>query len=196
MFKKFLLSLVCLLFIFLSGCSSSKQIDVASLAETVTADIKDGSLCYTFYIIGSDEKVDSVSVFANSFNQACSIAKKSYIPNLSLAKFELFVVNKKIYKEILKSDIEYISSEYYISPLSYVALCDDNTMKFFSETKDAPKVAEEHILLLKNKNKSVNINSLSIFNNFSSAYDREFYIPFINSNEELKAEAIKINSKK
>lgn len=193
MIKKTLVSIMCLLMMFLQGCKSSKQIDVASLAETVTINQTADGLSYTFYIIDSGNAANSVSITAKSLSDAINQAKNSYIPNLSLSKLELLLINENAYSEILKSDIAFVSSRYDISPLSYVSLCDKDTMKIFSKAKDGLNTIEEHIMLLKNKNNEVKINSLSIFNSFAGDNKKEFYVSYINSNNELKAEPYSIN---
>lgn len=193
MIKKTLVSIMCLLMMFLQGCKSSKQIDVASLAETVTINQTADGLSYTFYIIDSGNAANSVSITAKSLSDAINQAKNSYIPNLSLSKLELLLINENAYSEILKSDIAFVSSRYDISPLSYVSLCDNHTMKIFSKAKDGLNTIEEHIMLLKNKNNEVKINSLSIFNSFAGDDKKEFYVSYINSNNELKAEPYSIN---
>lgn len=196
MFKKFMLCFLCLMSIFLTGCSASKQIDTAALVETVTVEYKDGKTEYTFYLLDSEEDVNKVSVLADSLQEAASLAKKRYIPNFSFSKLELFVVNKNLYESIFKKDISYISKEYYLSPLMYTAVCDDNTLRFISNTKDAPKQIEEHIMLQKKKDRDLCIDCLSIFNNYESDNITEFYIPYLNSELELKAEPYKINVEK
>jgi len=55
---------------------------------------------------------------------------------------------------------------------------------------------EEHIVLIKNKNKDISLNCLSIFNNFFSDFNKEFSVSYINSDREIKAESIKINAEK
>lgn len=193
MIKKTLISIMCLLMMFLQGCKSSKQIDVASLAETVTINQTADGLSYTFYIIDSGNAANPVSITAKSLSDAINQAKNSYIPNLSLSKLELLLINGNAYLESLKSDIAFVSSRYDISPLSYVSLCDNDTMKIFSKAKDGLNTIEEHIMLLKNKNNEVKINSLSIFNSFAGDNKKEFYVSYINSNNELKAEPYSIN---
>ena len=194
--KKIILILLCVLSILFSGCSSSKQVDKASIAETVTAGEKDGRICYTFYLLSSSDTPVFTSVFADSFEQACTKAKSEYIPNLSLSKLELFITEEKIMDKTLKSDIKYISEKPYFSPLMYVTLCDDSLVEKFVNDKKLPEQVEEHIVLIKNKNKDISLNCLSIFNNFFSDFNKEFSVSYINSDREIKAESIKINAEK
>ena len=194
--KKIILILLCVLSILFSGCSSSKQVDKASIAETVTVGEKDGRICYTFYLLSSSDTPVFTSVFADSFEQACTKAKSEYIPNLLLSKLELFITEEKIMDKTLKSDIKYISEKPYFSPLMYVTLCDDSLVEKFVNDKKLPEQVEEHIVLIKNKNKDISLNCLSIFNNFFSDFNKEFSVSYINSDREIKAESIKINAEK
>lgn len=196
MLKKIILILLCISSILFTGCSSSKQVDKASIAETVTVGEKDGRICYTFYLLSSSDNPVFTSVFADSFEQACLKAKSEYIPNLSLSKLELFITEEKIMDKTLKADIKYISEKPCFSPLMYVTLCDENLAEKFVNDKELPEKTEKHIVLLKNKNKDISINSLSIFNNFYSDSNKEFSVSYINSEKEIKAETRIINDEK
>ena len=196
MTKNIILIFLCISSIFFTGCSSSKQVDKASIAETVTVGEKDGKICYTFYLLSSSDTPVFTSVFADSFEQACTKAKSEYIPNLSLSKLELFITEERIADKTLKSDIKYISEKPYFSPLMYVTLCDENLAEKFVNDKKLPEKVEEHIILIKNKNNDISLNSLSIFNNFFSDTNKEFSVSYINSKEEIKAETININVEK
>lgn len=194
--KKTILILLCISSILFTGCSSSKQVDKASIAETVTVGEKDGKICYTFYMLSSSDTPVFTSVFADSFEQACAKAKREYLPNLSLTKLELFITEERIMDKTLKSDVKYISEKPYFSPLMYVTLCDENLPAICANDKKLPEKAEEHIILLKKNNKDISLNSLSIFNNFYSDNNKEFSVSYINSNKEIKAETLKINAEK
>lgn len=194
--KKTILTLLCISSILFTGCSSSKQVDKASIAETVTVGEKDDKICYTFYMLSSSDTPVFTSVFADSFEQACAKAKREYIPNLSLAKLELFITEERIMDKTLKSDVKYISEKPYFSPLMYVTLCDENLPARFANDKKLPEKTEEHIILLKKNNKDISLNSLSIFNNFYSDNNKEFSVSYINSDKEIKAETLKINAEK
>ena len=113
MAKKIILILLCITSILFTGCSSSKQVDMASIAEAVTVGEKDGKICYTFYLLSSSDTPVFTSVFADSFEQACSKAKSEYIPNLSLSKLELFITEERIMDKTLKNDIKYIYEKPY-----------------------------------------------------------------------------------
>ncbi len=196
MIKKLLCIMLSLLSVFATGCTSSKQIDKASIVETVTVDEKDGQKVYTFYLLSGEEKPKSVAVPSDNFKNACDLAKEKYIPNLSLAKFELYSVNEKIYSDVLTDDMKFISEQAYFSPVAYVTLCDSETLKKFSEEKETAVEIEEHLSLLNRKDKQVSIDCLSIFNNFSNTKSGELLVSYINSKNELKAETVKINVKK
>lgn len=196
MIKKTILILLCISSILFTGCSSSKQIDKASIAETVTVGEKDDKICYTFYMLSSSDTPVFTSLFADSFEQACTKAKRECIPNLSLSKLELFITEERIMDKTLKSDVKYISEKPYFSPLMYVTLCDENLPAKFTKDKKLPEKTEEHIILLKNNNKDISLNSLSIFNNFYSDNNKEFSVSYINSDKEIKAETLKINAEK
>lgn len=194
--KKFILILLCISSILITGCSGSKQIDKASIAETITVGEKDGKTCYTFFLLSSSDSPVFTSVFAKSFEEACEIAKSEYIPNLSLSKLELFLTEEKIMDKTLKNDIKYMSEKPYFSPLMYVTLCDENLTEKLVNDKMLPKQVEEHLILTKNKNKELSVNSLSIFNNFFSDSNKEFSVSYINSENEIKVETKILNAEK
>ena len=196
MFKKLLFGLIITGMIFLTGCKGTKQIDKASLAETVTVGAENGQIYYTFYLLSGKDAPYSISVSASDFEQACSLAKEYYIPDLTLTKFELLAINENIYNKVLEKDIKFISEQWYFSPTAYVTLCDDETLELFSEDKEIPELIEDHIIQLKNKNNKVNINTLSILNNFSDSSVKEFDVSYINSEKELKADIYKITHEK
>lgn len=196
MFKKLLCIMLILLSLFATGCTGTKQIDKASLAETVTVDEMNGHRLYTFYLLTGEENPESVAVPSESFEKAVEIAKEKYIPDLTLAKFELYAVNEKIYKEVLLQDLKFISEQAYFSPISYVTLCDSETLKKFTEEKDTAENIEQLIMLQKKKDEGVNINCLSIFNNFLKSMNGDLLVSYIDSKNELKAETVKINVKK
>lgn len=188
MLKKLICIIFCMIFVFMTGCSGTKQIDKVSLAETVTVD--DGG--YTFYLLSKEDTPKGIKIEAKSLKEACKLAKEKYIPELSTSKIELLLFDEKIYKDVLKNDIEYISSQAKFSPLLNVAVCDKNTIKLLAEDKDTSNLIKEEIIHLKKKDKNVCVNSLSIFNNFSDKQNKEFCISYINSQKELSVDCIKI----
>lgn len=191
--------IVLLLFIFLisilfSGCDYSSSIDKASIVQMITVEKSDDKsnqkFNYTFFLLNGSDKNSKVSINANSLNQACALAQKKYIPNVTLSKFELFVVNENLYKDILKKDLYYMSSQYSISPCVYVTLCTDGYLEFLSEADDAVKQTESSIMLLKNNISDSNINSLSIFNSINSTDCGTICMSCINSNKEVNEKYI------
>ncbi|MCD8025755.1 MAG: hypothetical protein LUF33_02185 [Clostridiales bacterium] len=101
----------------LSGCSESTGIDNTALAEAVSVSESGGKTVYTFYLLTSSDEQESVSIQANSLEQACALAKESYIPNLSLSKFELYIVNENLYERVLLNDLNFTASCYSFSPI-------------------------------------------------------------------------------
>ena len=188
MLKKLLCIIFCMTLIFLTGCSGTKQIDKVSLAQTVAVDDEG----YTFYLLSKEDASKGITIEAKSLKEACKFAKEKYIPELSTSKIELLLYNEKIYKDVMKNDIEYISSQAKFSPLLNVAVCDKNTIKLLSEDKSTSELIKEQIIHLKKKDKNVCVNSLSIFNNFSNKQNKEFCISYINSQKELSVNSLKI----
>lgn len=191
-----LLSAIALSAALLSGCAPLKQIDKAALAETVAVSVNEKGLNYTFYLLDDTDKVNSITVYADSLKKAYNAAKEKYIPNLSLVKFELFLINEKIYNMVIADDLKFIATQYYLSPLSYVALTDDNTLKMMLKNKDAPQEIEKHIILMKNENHKVCTNSISVFNSIYSNFNNKTTVAYISSINELKAERRIITAKK
>lgn len=192
--KRLMAVMICISALVMTGCSESKRIDTAALAETVSVDLQNGKTVYTFYFPGDCENVSCISVNADSFREAYTLAKDRYIPNLLLAKFELFAVSEKIYKTTLASDLDFMAEQYFISPQSYVALCDGGTIDALEQSHETPKQIEEHIMLLKNKNKAVRANLLSVINNMHGDDRESFCIPCIVCDGEMKAVPQKLHT--
>ena len=131
---------------------------------------------YNFYLLENSEDVQGVSVEADSLEKAVISAKKTYIPALTLSKLELYLIDSNLGEKTLKSDIDYISKETAISPLTYTALSDTKTLQLFSKDKNALKKVKEHIVLLKNNNNNLSVTSLSIFNNFKGKNNVNIHI--------------------
>lgn len=180
----------------LSGCSDEKRIDKAAIVETVVVNEQEGATMYSFYLLGSDDNPESVTVGARSFEEACSLAEKQYIPNLSLAKLDLYLANEKIFSKVMQKDVDFLAKNYIISPNIILAVCDNSTMKNISEEKKLPEKIKNYIILNKKNNSQVSINLLSVFNKFYSPKQQEFDISYINSEEELKILSIKITAEK
>ena len=120
------------------------------------------------------------------------LAEEKYIPNLSLAKLELLMLSEDVYRDVMRDDVDYISTQASFSPIAYVTLCDDGTIDRIRETNRTQTLIEEQLLLLKKNNPSVNINYLSIFNKFAGEGGDSFTVPFISSEKELKVREIEI----
>ena len=157
---------------------------------------QDGALVYTFYRLTSDDTPWGVDVRADSFEQACALAKSEYIPHLSLAKLELLLIDRDVYADVMETDVDFISTQPSFSPIAYVTLCDAETMKQIRETNRAQRVIEEQLILLKKNNPSVSINYLSIFNQFAREDGEPFTVPLVSSEKELKVTEFEINRKK
>lgn len=193
--KLFLLPILAIVLI-LGGCSNLNRIDTSSLVQTITAENKSGKTVYNFYLLENSEDVQSISVEADSLEKAVKSAKKTYIPMLTLSKLELYLINSNLGEKNLKTDINYISKETAISPLTYTAFSDTKTLQLFSKDKNALKKVKEHIVLLKNNKYNLSVTSLSIFNNFKGKNDGYLSICYISSEKELKADIVKIVTQK
>lgn len=180
----------------LGGCSNSNRIDTSSIVQTITAENKSGKTVYNFYLLENSEDVHSVSVEAESLEKAVISAKKTYIPMLTLSKLELYLIDSNLGEKTLKTDINYISKESTISPLTYTAFSDTKTLQLFSKDKETLKKVKEHIVLIKNNNNELSVTSLSIFNNFNGKNNGYLSICCISSEKELKSDIVKIVTQK
>ena len=182
--------------VMLSGCNNSRQIETASIIKNVSVDRRGGQVVYTFYRLSSSEKPWGIDVPADSFEHACALARERYIPNLSLAKLELLMLSEDVYRQVMQDDVDYISTQASFSPIAYVTLCDDGAIERIKETNRTQSLMEEQLILLKKNNPSVNINYLSIFNNFARRGEDSFTVPFISSEKELKVSEFEIDREK
>ena len=181
----------CLPLIF-CGCKNSHRIETAAIIENVSVERLDGKLCYTFYLLSGKEVPESVTVPARSFEQAQGLAKRQYIPNMSLAKLELLLIRKDVMGEILQSDIEYISTQASFSPIAKVALCDGGALAKVRKSVSAQTMIEKQIILCKNNHPEVNSDYLSVFNCYADKKSDSFSVPFVTASDELKVSQIKI----
>ena len=188
-----LLTVVTVIF---TGCSNSRQIETASIIKNVSVDRRGGQVVYTFYRLTSAQKPWGIDVPADSFEQACALAGEKYIPNLSLAKLELLMLSEDVYEQVMQDDVDYISTQASFSPIAYVTICDDGAIDRIKETNRTQTLIEEQLILLKKNNPSVNINYLSIFNNFAREGEESFTVPYISSEKELKVSEFKIDREK
>ena len=155
--------------IILSGCGNSRQIENAAVIENVSVNTSDGKLFYTFYPLTDGETPEAVEIPAESFEAARKLAEDEYIPNMTLAKLELLLIHEDVDPEIMRGDIEYISTQASFSP-----------------------VAEKQIILCKNNNPEVNSDYLSVFNRYAEGDVGDFRVPYITAGEELKVSTVKI----
>ena len=188
-----LLTVVTVIF---TGCSNSRQIETASIIKNVSVDRRGGQVVYTFYRLTSAQKPWGIDVPADSFEQACALAGEKFIPNLSLAKLELLMLSEDVYEQVMQDDVDYISTQASFSPIAYVTICDDGAIDRIKETNRTQTLIEEQLILLKKNNPSVNINYLSIFNNFAREGEESFTVPYISSKKELKVSEFKIDREK
>ena len=188
-----LLTVVTVIF---TGCSNSRQIETASIIKNVSVDRRGGQVVYTFYRLTSAQKPWGIDVPADSFEQACALAGEKYIPNLSLAKLELLMLSEDVYEQVMQDDVDYISTQASFSPIAYVTICDDGAIDRIKETNRTQTLIEEQLILIKKNNPSVNINYLSIFNNFAREGEESFTVPYISSEKELKVSEFKIDREK
>lgn len=189
--NKLIILTLCFASVLFSGCSESRRIDTAALAENVTVDEIDGRTVYTFFLLSSEDKPWGIDIPADSFEEACNLAKNRYIPNISLARIDMIMINEELYKEVMKSDIEYISTQPVYSPNLNVTLCDSNTIKRMKEEKRVPEIIDNELMLIESSTEKVNTTCLSIFNSFSERND-DFSVAYISAEKELKIETMKI----
>ena len=103
----------------------------------------------------------------------------------------MIMINEELYKDVMKSDIEYISTQPVYSPNLRVTLCDSNTVKRMKEEKRVPEIIDNELMLTENSTEKVNTTCLSIFNSFSESND-DFSVAYISAEKELKIETMKI----
>ena len=184
--------LLCLILPVFSGCQSSRKIETASIIENVSISEDNGQIYYTFYVLSSVDKPKGIRIPSDSFKSACLLAEKEYIPNLSLSKLELLMIEDSVLEYTLKNDIEYISAQPFFSPVAYVTLCDKKTIEKFDENNAEQDLIEEQLILLKNNNPEVCIDYLSVFNHFASDRISDFTVGYVTCEHELKISERKI----
>ena len=184
--------LLCLILPVFSGCQSSRKIETASIIENVSFSEDNGQIYYTFYVLSSGDKPKGIRIPSDSFKSACLLAEKEYIPNLSLSKLELLMIEDSVLEYTLRSDIEYISAQPFFSPVAYVTLCDKKTIEKFDENNAEQDLIEEQLILLKNNNPEVCIDYLSVFNHFASDRISDFTVGYVTCEHELKISERKI----
>ena len=190
MLKRFIV-VIALLVLTMTGCKSSHKIETASIIENVSVHRQDGKLTYTFYILTDSDTPEAVAIHANSFKEATELAGEKYIPDMSLSKLELLLIEKEACNDIMQSDIEYISTQASFSPIAYVALCDDATIKQLNKKTSVQESVESLIILCEKNNPEVKTDYLSVFNSYAKNKGG-FKVPYISAETELKASAVEI----
>ncbi len=193
--RKISILLLSLSLIFSSGCRNSRQIENAAIIENVSVTVEGGQIRYTFYRLSEGEKPWGVTVRAESFEKACKKAREMYIPNMSLAKLELLMINERLQSRIMKQDVEYISQNSFFSPIAYVTLCDGKTMRKLDAEERVQDVIEEQLILLKKNKPQVCIDYLSVFNHLERECEG-FYVPLIRCDGEIRVTAKRIYADK
>lgn len=179
----------------LSGCANSRQIESAAIIENVSVDSRGGQLFYTFFLLTDSDKPNGVEIPAKSFEEARKLAEERFIPNMSLSKLELLLLNREIDTQALRADIEYISTQASFSPIAYVALCDSKVLAKAAENTGTQSLIEKLLILCKNNNSEVKTDYLSVFNSFAKEDAGGFYVPLITFDGELRVSAVNIREK-
>ena len=160
---KKMLVILCLVPMLFAGCKYSHRIESASVIENVSVESKSGQLFYTFYLLTDSDEPEAVEIPADSFKEARSLAGSRYIPNMTLAKLELLLIAENVDREIMRGDIEYISTQASFSPIAKVALCDGGALAKVRKSVSAQTMIEKQIILCKNNHPEVNSDYLSVF---------------------------------
>lgn len=174
----------------LSGCQSAKQIETASVIENVSVHEDGGQRIYTFYLLTEGPRSDTVSVPAASFAEARTLAERSYIPHLNLAKLELLLMEQSVSRAVIRRDLEYIAGQAYFSPVARLALCDKKTLRRLKQASGSRQLIENQIDRLGQDDPRVKTEYLSVFN--ACGRGGSFEIPLITCRGDLKAEAVLI----
>lgn len=187
--RRMICLLLALLPAFLTGCQSARRIETASVIENVSVQRRGGALCYTFYLLSDSEKPDSVTVCAPSFEQARTLAERSYIPHMTLAKLELLLIEEEVRQDVMKGDIDYIATQASFSPQAHIALCDEKTLLRLQREAAAQSLIERQIDLLREEHPQVKSDCLSVFNSY--ARGESFEVPLITCDRELRVSLVR-----
>ena len=186
--------LICLLCcLSMQGCQTSRQLETAAVIQSVGVSRINGQLCYTFYKLSSDEKPPKTVVPASSFEEACRKAGEQYIPHFSLAKLKMLLVHRELVKEVMRRDMEYISTRTYFSPVAYVCVCDDSALKALGGSAEEQREAEQQLLLCRQRHPKVKLSYISIYNCMRKNHGNDFDIVYLSSEKELRAEPMPLN---
>ncbi len=182
MLNKFL-PLCCALCL-LTGCNNAHRIETASVIENVCVSRSADKLCYTFFLLEDSDKPHAVTVPAGSFEEARRLAEEQYIPHVTLAKLELLLIEQEVSGEVMRRDIDYISTQAYFSPIAHVALCDEGTIRRLKRDNSAQELIKRQIDLLHGERPEVKTDYLSVFNAY--ARRKRFSVPLITAEKELR----------
>lgn len=177
----------------LGGCKSSHKLETASIIENVSVHKQDGQLVYTFYILTDSDTPNAVAINADSFEEAQLLAAEKFIPDMSLSKLELLLIEKEARSDVIPRDIEYISTQASFSPIARVAVCDYAVIEKMRRVSEAQNTIKNQIILCKKNNPDVNTDYLSVFNSFSGGKDKTVTVPYIGGNGDFKVTTIEIN---
>ena len=191
MLKKLLIILTVIPFI-LTGCKSSHKLETASIIENVSVHKQDGQLVYTFYILTDSDTPNAVAISANSFEEAQSLAAEKYIPDMSLSKLELLLIQKDACDDVMRRDIEYISTQASFSPIARVAVCDFAIIEKMRSKSELQNTIKNQIILCKKNNSDVKTDYLSVFNSFSGGGDKTVTVPYISGKSGTMVSTIEI----
>lgn len=197
MLKKLLIILTIIPFV-LTGCKSSHKLETASIIENVSVHKQDGQLIYTFFILTDSDTPNAVAINANSFEEAQSLAAEKYIPDMSLSKLELLLIQKDAREDVMQKDIEYISTQASFSPIARVAVCDSSVIEEMRRKSEVQNTIKNLIILCKKNNSNVKTDYLSVFNSFYGG-GKTVTVPYISGKGELRVSAMEIrcrNNKK
>ena len=197
MLKKLLIFLTIIPFV-LTGCKSSHKLETASIIENVSVHKQDGQLIYTFFILTDSDTPNAVAINANSFEEAQSLAAEKYIPDMSLSKLELLLIQKDAREDVMQKDIEYISTQASFSPIARVAVCDSSVIEEMRRKSEVQNTIKNLIILCKKNNSNVKTDYLSVFNSFYGG-GKTVTVPYISGKGELRVSAMEIrcrNNKK
>ena len=192
---KRLITVIALIALTMTGCKSSHKIETASIIENVSVHRQDGRLTYTFYILTDSDSPEAVAIPADSFEEATKLAQQKYIPDMSLNKLELLLIEKDVCGDIMQSDIEYMSTQASFSPIAYVAVCDGETIKLMNKKTSVQESIESLIILCKKNNSGVKTDYLSVLNSYAGKKDSRFKVPFVSAKNELRVSTFEISQK-
>lgn len=195
MLRRIMCFALCFCILPLSGCSKARHIDSAALAETITVERRGSAKIYTFYLLSGKEKPWGIEIEADRFEEAKRLAETVYIPNMSMAKLKLMLIEQEIAEPQLFEDVAFAASDAVFSPLSYVALCDSDLLGQMKKRKDLPELIEKELILIKNNNENINIDFLSVFNEFARQGSGGFEMTLVNSENELKATRVFVKNR-